>query len=73
MKKCVVMKMAELKPCPFCGCNDYSVHLQRCYYTNEDYNRWKVMCEDCGAEVSEFVTPERAIEAWNRRENDDLN
>lgn len=25
------------------------------------------MCEMCGAEISEFVTPERAVEAWNRR------
>lgn len=24
-------------------------------------------CCDCGAEVGEFATAERAIEAWNRR------
>lgn len=31
---------------------------------------YKVMCEDCGAEVGEFATPERSIEAWNRRVSD---
>lgn len=57
----------ELKPCPFCGCSDHAVHLQKRYYPNEDYQRWEIMCENCGAEILEFVTPERAIEAWNRR------
>lgn len=59
--------MSELKPCPFCGCSDHGVHLQKVYYPNEEYLRWKIICEECGAEVSEKVTPERAIEAWNRR------
>lgn len=59
--------MERLKPCPFCGESSNFVHLQKIIYANEDYRRWEVMCENCGAEVSEFVTPERAIEAWNRR------
>ncbi len=59
--------MGTLKPCPFCGERGYAVHLQKNIYANEDYMRWSVMCETCGAEVSEFVTPERAIDAWNRR------
>lgn len=64
------MDEIKLKPCPFCGCSDYTVHLQKLYYDNENYTKWKVMCEACGAEMSEFATPERAIEAWNRRVND---
>lgn len=59
--------MHELKPCPFCGESGCSVHLQKIIYANEDYKRWEVICETCGAEMAEFVTPERAIEAWNRR------
>ena len=59
--------MDKLKPCPFCGENGYGVHLQKIIYANEDFKRWEVMCEMCGAEISEFVTPERAVEAWNRR------
>ena len=62
--------MAELKPCPFCGCHDYGVHLQKLYYENDNYTKYKVMCEDCGEEVGEFATPERSIEAWNRRVSD---
>lgn len=41
--------MVELKPCPFCGCHDYGVHLQRLYYENDNYTKYKVICEDCGA------------------------
>lgn len=55
--------MAELKPCPFCGERGCAVHLQKIIYANEDYKRWEVICETCGAEMAEFVTPERAIEA----------
>lgn len=62
--------MNELKHCPFCGEEGYSVHLQKLVYANEDFKRWSVICETCGAEISEFIAPERAIEAWNRRVND---
>ena len=63
--------MTELRPCSFCGESSDFVHLQKIIYANEDYRRWEVICENCGAEVSEFVTPERAIEAWNRRADDE--
>lgn len=59
--------MAELKSCPFCGRSDYAVHLQKLHYENDNYIKWKIMCEECGAEVGNFATPELAIEAWNRR------
>ena len=60
----------KLKQCPFCGENGYGVHLQKIVYANEDFKRWEVMCEMCGARISEFVTPERAIDAWNTRKSE---
>lgn len=56
--------MIELKPCPFCGCHDYGVHLQRLYYENDNYTKHKVICEDCGAE-------EAAKKFWNRGVSND--
>lgn len=61
----------ELKPCPFCGTDDYGVHLQKTDYVAVCLSRWKVICETCGAEASEFNSPERAAEAWNRRCGDE--
>lgn len=63
--------MTELKPCPFCGTDDYGVHLQKIDYIAICRTRWKVICETCGAEVSEYELPERAAEAWNRRCGDE--
>lgn len=59
--------MEKLKQCPSCGCGEYEVHLQKLNFENEDFVRWCEMCESCGAEISQFATPERAIQAWNRR------
>lgn len=67
--------MEELKPCPFCGCNDIS------FYTGLD--GCEIMCTICGAtifraplktcntisEVKEAVADETAT-AWNRRADD---
>lgn len=60
----------KLKQCPFCGKNVYGVHLQEIVYANEDFKHWEVMCEMCGARISELVTPERAIDAWNTRKSE---
>lgn len=62
--------MNDLKPCPFCGCHDYGVHLQKLYCENDNCTKYKVICEDCGAEVGEFRTLELAVGAWNRRVSD---
>lgn len=61
------MKMAKLKPCPFCGSKNIADHGK--------YNTW-INCIDCGAEgpirgVELWKTKEDAIEAWNRRASDD--
>lgn len=63
--------MTELKPCPFCGTDDYNVHLQKIDYIAICRARWKVICETCGAEGSEYELPEGAAEAWNRRCGDE--
>lgn len=61
------MKMAELKPCPFCGGE------AKTGYALDDYNRWGVSCTGCGCivVVEEWKgvadTEENAIAAWNRR------
>lgn len=61
--------MSELKPCPFCGDTerDGAVHEQDIYYSELDLLKYGIMCESCGAEISEFNTVGQAIEAWNKR------
>lgn len=53
----------ELKPCPFCGNSAYS-HKKYCPYSKK--NRYVVKCSRCNA-VLEYRDKESAIEAWNRR------
>ena len=52
--------MAELKPCPFCGCeaDDY------CGFAYSE-----VYCINCNAQIQRDSI-EEAIEAWNRRAED---
>ena len=64
--------MAELKPCPFCGCK--AMVDKHSFYNDRDKAftdfTYGVMCMVCGAKGSQFYTDEeRAIEAWNRRVN----
>lgn len=60
--------MTDLKPCPFCGGEGV---VQRHEY--EGYtDTFGVVCFDCCAETRQFYnTKEEAIEAWNRRANND--
>ncbi len=61
----------ELKPCPFCGCNDHRVKIRR---VNDGY---KVSCGGCGASGprvavkawrdTRFVAQDQAVKVWNRR------
>lgn len=62
------MMATELKPCPFCG--DRAMLLSN----NETFGfpkRFFVACAECGIETPRiFITPQQAIAAWNRREED---
>ena len=63
----------KLKPCPFCGSNgqvryDYGV-------LRGEYSGYYVQCSNsyCTAYslFAPFSTEQEAVEAWNRRVNDD--
>ena len=55
------MTMSELKPCPFCGCEDI-----------EEFNfcgdLFYVQCTNCSGCVGACDTAEEAVEEWNRRD-----
>lgn len=54
--------MAELKSCPFCG-EKAVVEMDEGWYWE-----WNVYCSECGIHFpNHFETKEEAIEAWNRR------
>lgn len=71
----------ELKPCPFCG------RKAKVKATKKDYVGFTIWCEcECGAQTKGFCPDmrkqddtienieeckKRAIEAWNRRANDE--
>ena len=77
--------MNELKPCPFCGSTSLKVeskHNGRLYYTGT--HSATVRCNKCharggtasckvekGKHRADGDTEKRAIEAWNRRANDE--
>ena len=62
--------MAELKPCPFCGCAPY---IQTHSFWNDktkDFTdkTFGVLCGKCQTSGGQFYpTEEAAIEAWNKR------
>ena len=51
--------MTELKPCPFCGCEDIysSIHIVDA----------KILCPECGARGPSEHSIEDASNAWNSR------
>jgi len=56
--------MAELKPCPFCGCK------KTCMFPDIDSEfgtAWAVVCDKCGATGPFEDSKEQAIFAWNER------
>lgn len=61
--------MNELKPCPFCG-GEARVIPQPNYTDNRC--KYFVTCTNCGIETPRTArTGEKAIEAWNRRVDND--
>ena len=55
----------ELKPCPFCGGSAFIPKSD-----SGDLLPW-VACIECGVETDCYETVEKAIEAWNRRMQDE--
>ena len=70
--------MSELKPCPFCGRVDKMKvwNFKQCMGDVKIEN-WRVSCNaegdetGCGGSGGAKRTRKEAIEAWNRRANDD--
>lgn len=67
----------ELKLCPFCGGKVDFVFIN--HYTLAS-RRYDFICKDCGAQISMFakvkyksaeMCDKEAIEAWNRRVNNE--
>lgn len=52
------MKMAELKPCPFCG------GKAQINYAGADM---LILCSKCLVRTESYHTKAEAVEAWNRR------
>ena len=59
----------KLKPCPFCG-GEAALQYGR-FYGNEFYKDYFCFCDECEASTTYFPTVAEAIEAWNRRVNNE--
>lgn len=64
--------MENLKPCPFCGAKD---ELEIWDLGGDKWGNikelWIVHCANCGCNMDWLDSKKEAIEAWNRRVNDD--
>lgn len=64
--------MNELKPCPFCGgearLRAFRTYIQSKHRMGEKYY---IECCECGLNAPNFINKEEAIEAWNRRVDDE--
>ena len=61
--------MAELKPCPFCGGKArISADPEATRDTQGRLWAFTVVCEKCCATSGLTFTPEKAEDAWNRRD-----
>lgn len=58
--------MAELQPCPFCG--GVAFVFKR---NDHGFVTFSVVCKTCHAGTNGKVKESFAIEAWNRRANND--
>lgn len=55
----------NLKPCPKCKSNNGQAVLSRRFSNRMNMSDFIIRCDDCGYELSGFVTEEAAIRAWN--------
>ncbi len=56
--------MIKLKPCPFCG--SVAITLEKV-----NFGETQVCCTNCGAKADSYLYEKSAIDAWNRRMNND--
>lgn len=61
----------QLKPCPFCGGNNMDIEEFTIDFAFDI--GYIIRCRDCGCTLKsiENNSEQKAIEAWNRRANDD--
>ena len=57
-----------LKPCPFCGGEAFIFSITPCFGESVTF---AVVCEKCNASSKSKSKEEYAINAWNRRVDDD--
>ena len=62
--------MTELKPCPFCG-----GEAEMCEDSITAFGKYRklyvVVCKNLCVKTRQWYSEEQAIEAWNRRANND--
>ncbi|EBR0232240.1 hypothetical protein DNV23_24210 [Salmonella enterica subsp. enterica serovar Hadar] len=61
----LIKKTQKLKPCPFCGCADITIHRP----SSHGLTLYGIACDGCGVRMKRFDEDE-AIAAWNRRGDD---
>lgn len=62
--------MDKLKPCPFCGGEAFM--QQRRVQGDDRFTQTWIMCLDCLGQTRPYLSAKRAIEAWNRRFEDEV-
>jgi Lar family restriction alleviation protein len=63
--------MDELKPGPFCGRTNIVMRDSRLFANDYARTYRYLQCRDCMSQSGYHGTKPKAIEAWNRRVNDD--
>lgn len=64
--------MIELKPCPFCGREAKVCGFHYSLHGKGDMEKFYVICNSCSASSYPYaIKPEKAIEAWNRRNDNE--
>ena len=60
----------ELKLCPFCGSTARVFYVKPFEHNGrKGIDRWQVLCDGCGVATCAELSPEKAVERWNRRRN----
>lgn len=63
---------SELKPCPFCGKNELTMGRSFVSGNKGKYkNQYYIVCSICDSKGPNWHTEKGAVNAWNRRVNDE--